>query len=442
MNQSADHIAALQRAQRAYHDGRMGLVESECRQVLESAPDSAEAWVLLAAVARHHGNLSDAAEIMRRAVQLKPDNRHMREMLGGIYLKLRDWRNAQPIFERLHAIDPDPAHENALAKCDWGMGRYERALERFRHAAGDAPGNAGLQVGLAQALISLSRRREARRVLENAAKAGGSNAMVWLLLARLAYDDDHPGAALPLVKRAAACPDANAAVHLHHAAFLKLAGRTEAAADARRRVPDNPSFEAQWESLEYALSHRPPARLYGFAEQVLEQALEAATVKGLTLEFGVYHGRSLRLIADRVGSDVHGFDSFRGLPEDWSPAEAAGSYSTGGRKPEMPEHVTLHEGWFEETLPEFMASQRRPVRLAHIDCDLYSSTLTVLDHIGPGLREGSVLVFDDYLGYPGWREHEYRAFQEFSRENSLQWRYLAFDLLDRQVAVQVTRAGE
>lgn len=419
----------------------MGVVESECRQILAAEPENAEAWVLLAAVARHQGNLSDAAEIMRRAVQLRPDNPHMREMLGSIYLAQRDWRNAQPIFERLHDDDPGPAHENALAKCDWGMGRYERALERFRHAAAEAPDRAMLQIGLAQALISLSRRQEARRVLERAARADGARAMVWLLLARLAHDDDNPGAALPLAARAAGCPDATAAAHLHHAAFLTLAGRNEAAMDARRKVPANARFDAQWEAFEYALSHRPPARLYGFGEEVLERALDAATVKGLTLEFGVYHGRSLRLIAEHAKSEVHGFDSFRGLPEGWTAAEGAGSYSTGGRKPTLPEHVTLHEGWFEETLPDFMAANRKPVRLAHIDCDLYSSTRTVLEHIGPRLREGSVLVFDDYLGYPGWREHEYRAFQEFTRETSLEWRYLAFDLLDRQVAVEVTRAG-
>ncbi len=441
MSQPANHTDALQRAQRAYHDGRMGVVESECRRLLESAPDNAEAWVLMAAVAQHHGNLTDAAEIMRRAVQLRPDNRHMREMLGGIYLRLRDWRNAQPIFERLQESTPDPVHENALAKCDWGMGRYERALDRFRQAAEKAPDNAALQVGLAQALISLDRRREARQLLQGVAQAGSTQAMVWLLLARLAYDDDDPGAVLPLAGRAAACPDATAEVHLNHAAFLMLAGRSEAAMDARRQVPANPRFEAQWESFEYALSHRPPARMHGFGEPVLEAALEAAPAKGLTLEFGVYHGRSLGLIAERVGSKVHGFDSFRGLPEDWTPAEPAGSYSTEGRKPAVPAHVELHEGWFSDSLPEFLASHREPVRLVHIDCDLYSSTRTVLEHLAPRLKKGSILVFDDYLGYPGWREHEYRAFQEFAREASLEWRYLGFAVLDRQAAVEVTGVG-
>lgn len=421
----------------------MGVVESECRHVLESAPDNAEAWVLMATVARHYGRLEDATEMMRRAIQLKPDNLSMREMLGGIYLQLRDWRNAQAIFERLQEKKANRAHELSLAKCDWGMGRYERALERFRRAAAQAPDDASIQVSLAQALISLSRWTEARQVLERAARdSDRPRSMVWLLLARLAYDDSNPRASLPLAERAAACPDASAGVHLNHAAFLTLAGKSEAAADAHRRVPANPRFEAHWEAFEYALSHRPPAQLCGFGEQVLERALDAASVKGLTLEFGVYHGRSLRLIADRVRADVHGFDSFRGLPEDWTPTESAGSYSTGGRKPEVPTHVVLHEGWFEDTLPEFLASQRLPVSLAHIDCDLYTSTRTVLENIGPRLCEGSVLVFDEFLGYPGWRDHEFRAFQEYAREASLEWRYLAFHLLDRQVALEITRAGE
>lgn len=441
MSQSLNIGDALQRAQRAYHDGRMHVVEAECRQVIEQQPENAEAWVLMAAVARHHGYLQDAAEMMRRAVQLKPDNPHMRIVLGGIYLQLRDWRNAQAIYRKLQESDPDPVHENALAKCDWGTGQYQRALERFEKAADQAPGNAALQVSLAQALISLWRREEAGEVLRRTAEAGSDHFMVWLLLARLAFRDGETGESLALVERAVACPDATAEAHLNHAALLKLAGRAEAAADVRRRVPANPRLDAQWESFEYALSHRPPARLFGFGDEALEYALGQAANKGVTLEFGVFHGRSLRLIADRTRSEVHGFDSFRGLPEDWSKAEPAGSYSTDGRKPEVAKHVQLHEGWFEDTLPEFLQKNRQDVRLAHIDCDVYSSTRTVLEQLRPRLREGSVLVFDDYLGYPSWREHEYRAFREFVGETGLEYRYIGFGILDRAAAVEITGTG-
>lgn len=441
MTQSADITSALQRAQRAHREGRMNVVEEECRRVIERQPDNAEAWVLMATVARHHGYLEDAADMMRRAVQLKPDNHHMRRVLGAIYLQLRDWRNAEPIFRGLQEIEPDPEFDNALAKCDWGMGRYGPALERFRAAADAAPDNVALQVSLAQALTSLWRHEEAVERLREIAEQGAEQAVVWMLLGRHVFDDTDPSGAVTLLQRAAACPDASAEVHLNHAAMLRLAGRAAASEDAHRLVPDNPRLQAQWEALEYALSHRPSARLFGFGTRVLELALRHASVDGLTLEFGVYHGRSLRYIAEHVRSGLHGFDSFRGLPEDWKAGERAGSYSTGGRKPEMPGHVTLHEGWFEDTLPGFLAENRGRVRLAHLDCDLYSSTRTVLAHLRPRLVEGSILVFDDYTGYPGWREHEFRALREFAREHSLSYRYLAFGLLDRETAVELTRVG-
>lgn len=41
-----------------------------------------------------------------------------------------------------------------------------------------------------------------------------------------------------------------------------------------------------------------------------------------------------------------------------------------------------------------------------IDCDLYSSTTTALEHVGPHLRWGTYVVFDEHHTYPGHEEHE------------------------------------
>lgn len=439
MNESVDIIGSLQRAQRAYNDGRMSTVESECRKVLARDQSNAEAWVLLATVAQHNGALGDAVEMMRNAVQLRPDNVPMREVLASLFVQRRDWRNAAPLYAALHESAPSPKYLNALAKCDWGEGRYERALERFRLAAGEAPGDATCQVGLAQACISLWRYGEARKVLARFLDAGPDSAMAWLLLSRLDFDESDLRAALSSAERAAACSDATAMVHLDHAAMQRLAGRQVAAREALLKVPDAPGIEAHLACLDYALSHIPPARILPFGDLVLERSLEAASVKGLTLEFGVFHGRSLRLIAERVKRHVHGFDSFRGLPENWTPRTPAGSYSTEGKIPRVPEHVELHQGWFEDTLPEFVRAEKRAVRLAHLDCDLYSSTRTVLENLRPLLRKGTVLVFDDYLGYPEWREHEHRAFHEFAEGQGIEFRYLCFSLLGRPAAVELTR---
>ena len=45
----------------------------------------------------------------------------------------------------------------------------------------------------------------------------------------------------------------------------------------------------------------------------------------------------------------------------------------------------------------------------HIDCDLYSSTKTVLTLLAPAIRTGTVLVFDEWCGYEGWEQHEARC---------------------------------
>ena len=37
----------------------------------------------------------------------------------------------------------------------------------------------------------------------------------------------------------------------------------------------------------------------------------------------------------------------------------------------------------------------------------------MLEHVGPRLRPGSVVVFDEYLNHPGWEDGEHRAWTEY-----------------------------
>lgn len=120
---------------------------------------------------------------------------------------------------------------------------------------------------------------------------------------------------------------------------------------------------------------------------------------GLCCEFGVYKGGSLAFFCDITDRTFHGFDSFRGLSEDWLDFKA-GHLDLGGRPekfPFPPDRVVIHEGLFEETIPKFLGEYVGPIVFAHIDCDLYSSTVTVLRHIKPRLQKKSILVFDEYV---------------------------------------------
>ena len=56
--------------------------------------------------------------------------------------------------------------------------------------------------------------------------------------------------------------------------------------------------------------------------------------------------------------------------------------------------------------------------LIHIDVDLYSSTIDILNFIAPLLKVGSVMIFDDWYCFPpGSNKGEAKALNEFLRQN-------------------------
>ena len=118
-------------------------------------------------------------------------------------------------------------------------------------------------------------------------------------------------------------------------------------------------------------------------------------------EFGVRAGSSfVWWVAGNNNPDSTfvGFDSFEGLPEEWEGGlgiMGPGAFSRQGRLPPIDDpRITWVPGWFEDTLPPYKF-RRQHRSVYHIDCDLYSSTVTVLDAIKPNLRFGDYIIFDD-----------------------------------------------
>ncbi|GLZ52735.1 class I SAM-dependent methyltransferase [Actinomycetospora sp. NBRC 106378] len=182
------------------------------------------------------------------------------------------------------------------------------------------------------------------------------------------------------------------------------------------------------------------ARTFPSPPETLAHALALAPRGGMALEFGVYSGTTLRQIAGDRGGAVFGFDSFEGLPEDWRAGFRAGTFAVD-TLPEV-DGAELVVGWFSETLPGFLDSHPGPVDLLHLDADLYSSTATVLELVGPRLRSGSVVVFDEYLNHPGWQDGEHRAWREFVAAHDVEFVYEAFTHDNEQVVVVVTGAKD
>jgi hypothetical protein len=163
-----------------------------------------------------------------------------------------------------------------------------------------------------------------------------------------------------------------------------------------------------------------------FADRWLMYEALAAPISAervLYLEFGVYEGYTLRRWAKLLtnpASSLHGFDSFEGLPEVWDELRPKGMFDVKGVIPKYDDpRVSLHQGWFEDTLPRFRLPAHGRL-LIHIDADLYSSTKFVLDTLRDSIVPGTIIIFDEFCD----RLHEMKAFDEFLQATGARFRFL------------------
>jgi len=161
----------------------------------------------------------------------------------------------------------------------------------------------------------------------------------------------------------------------------------------------------------------------------LLQAMCRTEITGHVMEFGVYRGKTMQHISEHYPDEIcWGFDSFVGLPEPWhirrggdAKTHPAGKFDMRlePQQPVFRPNVRLVAGWFEDSVPRWLEDHAGPIKFLHIDCDLYSSTRTVLYLLDPYIISGTVIVFDemypwaDPADYDLWAEGEYRAVAEW-----------------------------
>ena len=162
--------------------------------------------------------------------------------------------------------------------------------------------------------------------------------------------------------------------------------------------------------------------------------------RGWVLEFGVATGRTLNQFAHWLpDKTVYGFDGFEGLPEDWTSRMRKGFFARSSL-PRVRSNCELVVGWFDQTLPGFKTNKikNEPIALLHVDCDLYSSTVTILNNLKDNIVPGTVIVFDEYMNYPGWQRDEFRAWQEHCRMYGVRYEYIGRVSRHQKVAIRVT----
>lgn len=162
-----------------------------------------------------------------------------------------------------------------------------------------------------------------------------------------------------------------------------------------------------------------PAVGHGVSRDRQFQATFAAvSLDGPWAQFGVYNGLTARMYLLPClpqKSVLYLFDSFEGLPEAW---DKGMSVTERGRYATQPpyfrdQRAIIVKGLFKDTLLDLEGD---PFALIDIDCDIYSSTREVLYGINDRIVAGTVIRFDEVFSYPNWRDHEYRAIQEWLRD--------------------------
>ena len=207
---------------------------------------------------------------------------------------------------------------------------------------------------------------------------------------------------------------------------------------ASRNIDLTRQHKATAESAALVDQYMSMAKSYPDKFSLLRAALAQVEIQGLHCEFGVYQAETINFMASLIPGEIHGFDSFKGLPEDWRVGHEKGTFATQDL-PLVRDNVRLHPGWFEDSIPPFMEQHAGPVAFLHLDADLYSSTQTVLECFRDRIVAGTVIQFDEFFNYPGWQEGEYKAFAEFCAKYRAKPHYFGYTGDDEQVAVKIVQ---
>lgn len=160
------------------------------------------------------------------------------------------------------------------------------------------------------------------------------------------------------------------------------------------------------------------------------------------LEFGVAGGTSFAWWVKanhHPESRFYGFDTFEGLPEDWH------FFKKGAFSFDIPfmddARGTFIKGLFQDTLYKFLYDYSRNTdnpavtRVIHLDADLYSSTLFALTSLAPYLRNGDILLFDEF-NIPN---HEFAAWNDFIRSYYIKYEVIGAVNNFYQVAIKIIK---
>ncbi len=418
-----------------FQSRRLTELEPVCRLILAIDQGDVDAIYLLGLSLKAQGKGEEAGPYFWEAAHAAPDNTTVLATTANELLNLEQFEASISLYEKLLVLQPGSVSVyNNVGYCYYGLGKIKDAIRYYRKALRISPDDASTLNNLGIVFLELGRKQVAKSLFDKAIEIQPGFHQAHYHRHAAVFRDDAPAEAIAALRAALDAGPQNILAKAYLAMLLDLSGQGKEASSLFSEI-EAKQLSFLIDSWEYVKSHRTPdTRLFSITFDSLRHAFAGTMDEGLVLEFGVRRGNTIGLISRQTKDPVHGFDSFEGLPEDWEGVQK-GLYTTGSELPRVNSNVSLHKGWFEDTLPGFCRQNQGGIRFMNVDCDIYSSTRTIFEHLGNRLKPGSVVVFDEYICNPHWRDDEYKAFQEFVTEHNIRYEYLLFSPFTKQAAV-------
>jgi Flp pilus assembly protein TadD len=121
-------------------------MERLLRRLIEIAPDNASAYNALGYWLADHGQrLPEAQTLIEKAVQLAPDDYFIQDSLGWVHFRLGQTQEARRLLEAAYKKRPDPEIAAHLGEVLWTLGERDAARAIWQDGLRRDPDSAPLK---------------------------------------------------------------------------------------------------------------------------------------------------------------------------------------------------------------------------------------------------------------------------------------------------------
>lgn len=121
---------------------RFDIVEKDLRRLIELKPDNAHAYNALGYSLAERGiRLTEALELIKKAVELSPDDPYIMDSLGWVYFRMGKIQEGLNYLNLAFSSRPDPEIAAHLGEVLWVQGEKENAEKIWRSALETDPDN-------------------------------------------------------------------------------------------------------------------------------------------------------------------------------------------------------------------------------------------------------------------------------------------------------------